>query len=92
MVELRPVFAAAPDEDVRYVQHRLWKDRADVIALFRQGAHVFVCGDGRNMAPTVRATCVRMYQEATGSTEEAAEVWANEIELSSSSYVADVFA
>jgi cytochrome P450/NADPH-cytochrome P450 reductase len=91
IVDVRPAFTFASDGEIKFVQHRLWHDRADVVALFRQGARIFVCGDGRRMAPAVRDTFVRIYQEATHSTPEAAEAWANEIERTSSRYVADVF-
>ncbi len=46
VVSVRPAFSRAPDGDVKYVQDRLWKDRADVMALMNQGAHIYVCGDG----------------------------------------------
>jgi cytochrome P450/NADPH-cytochrome P450 reductase len=46
VVAVRTAFSQSPDGDVRYVQHRLWQDRADVAALFRRGAIVFVCGVG----------------------------------------------
>ena len=92
IVDVRTAFAFATDGDIRYVQHRLWHDRAEVVEMFRQGARIYVCGDGRRMVPAVREAFVAMYQEATQSTPEAAEAWANEVERTSSRYVADVFA
>ena len=75
-----------------FVQHRVWKDRADVARAVPQGAHVYVCGDGRRMAPAVRETFVRIYQEAVGVTAEAAEAWVDRIERETGRYVSDVFA
>ena len=75
-----------------FVQHRVWKDRADVARLFQQGAHVYVCGDGRRMAPAVRETLVRIYQDAVGVTADAAERWVDQIERETGRYVSDVFA
>jgi cytochrome P450/NADPH-cytochrome P450 reductase len=90
-LELRPAFSAAAQDGVRYVQDRLWADRADVVDLVRQGATVYVCGDGRHMAPQVRGTCVRIYQEATGASEADANTWMDEVERAHGRYVADIF-
>ena len=92
VVSVRPAFYKAPQGDVAFVQHRLWQDRADVAGLFQKGASVYVCGDGRRMAPAVRETCVRIYREAVGAAPEAAEAWMEKIERESGRYVSDVFA
>jgi cytochrome P450/NADPH-cytochrome P450 reductase len=92
IVKLRPAFTKAPNGEIKYVQHRLWHDRSEVAELFRRGAHIFVCGDGQHMAPAVRETFVRMYQEEMQCSLEDAEAWADELERTSTRYVADVFA
>lgn len=92
VVKVRPAFSKAPAGEVKYVQHRLWQDRAEVIALINQNARIFVCGDGRNMAPGVRETFMRIYQETAQCSSEQAETWMNELERTSSRYVTDVFA
>lgn len=92
VVSVRPAFFKAPQGDVSFVQHRLWQDRADVSELFRQGATVYVCGDGKHMAPAVRDTFVRIYQEAVGCTREQADAWADKVEHETGRYVSDVFA
>ena len=89
---MRPAFYRQPQGDVTFVQHRVWQDRADVADLFRRGASVFVCGDGRHMAPAVRQTFVRIYQEAANTTAEDAEAWVDRIERETGRYVSDVFA
>jgi cytochrome P450 / NADPH-cytochrome P450 reductase len=91
VVSVRPAFCKAPQGDVVFVQHRLWKDRADVVELFQQGAHVYVCGDGQRMAPAVRETFVRIHHEAAGATMAEAERWFEQIERETGRYVADVF-
>jgi cytochrome P450/NADPH-cytochrome P450 reductase len=63
-----------------------------VADLFQAGATLYVCGDGRRMAPAVHDTCVRMYAEATGVSAEEAEAWMNTMERQHGRYVADVFA
>ena len=92
VVSVRPAFTLIPEVGGKYVQDRLWRDRADVIELVKQGAIMYVCGDGRRMAPAVHETCVRIYQEATGSTLDEAERWMTEMERNYGRYVADVFA
>ena len=92
VVSVRTAFFKEPQGDVAFVQHRLWQDRADVSELFKQGATVYVCGDGRRMAPAVRETLVRITQEAMSWDTEAAERWADKMEHEHGRYVSDVFA
>ena len=67
-------------------------ERERIAGLFENGATVFVCGDGRRMAPAVRETLIRIYRETTGVTESEADHWADEVEREHGRYVADVFA
>ncbi|WP_243790306.1 bifunctional cytochrome P450/NADPH--P450 reductase [Saccharopolyspora gloriosae] len=92
VVDVRTAYSAEPADGVRYVQDRLWADRAEVIDLVERGATVFVCGDGQRMAPAVHRTCTRIYEEATGATPEQAEQWMTAMERDHARYVADVFA
>lgn len=92
IASVRPAFSRAPENGLRYVQDRLWHDRAEVAALVQQGATLFVCGDGQSMAPAIHATCARIYQEAKGCSTEEAEAWMDEMERTHARYVADVFA
>jgi cytochrome P450/NADPH-cytochrome P450 reductase len=91
IVKLHPAFCKAPDGDVTFVQHRLWKDRAEVMPLMDRGAHIYVCGDGRHMAPAVRETFGRIYQEHSGGSREQVEGWLAELEKGIR-YSQDVFA
>lgn len=91
VVSVRTAYSEAPEGEVMFVQHRLWQDRAEVADLFRKGAHVYVCGDGRRMAPAVRETFVRIYREAEGATIDSAETWVDKIERETGRYVSDVF-
>jgi len=92
VVEVLTAFSGAPDGDVRFVQHRVWAERQRIVALFRQGATVYVCGDGRYMARAVREALVNTYREATGADEPAAQAWADTMEREHGRYVSDVFA
>jgi cytochrome P450/NADPH-cytochrome P450 reductase len=83
--------ACSSSAKASYVQDRIWEDRKDVEDLFRQGAHVYVCGDGEKMAPAVRETFIKIYRSATGASSEEAQAWAEQIEREAIRYVADVF-
>lgn len=91
-VEVLTAFSGEPDGDVKFVQHRLWADRGRVVDLFRQGAIVYVCGDGKHMAPAVHKALVDIYREASGADEPAAQAWADVMERERGRYVSDVFA
>lgn len=92
VVEVLPTFSAKPTGDIRYVQHRVWAERKRIEVFFRQGAIVFVCGDGRHMAPAVREALVRAFKEATGFSDADVEKWADALEHERGRYVSDVFA
>lgn len=91
VVDLRPAFSRAPVDGLKYVQDRLWADRADVGKLVRDGATFYVCGDGQRMAPAVHDTCVRMYCAATGATDADGEAWLDGVQREHTRYLSDVF-
>lgn len=90
-VQVRPAFLKAADGDIQFVQHRLWKDRAEVMALIEKGARIYVCGDGKYMAPAVRETFGRMYQACSDCAPDRVEAWLADLEKSIR-YSQDVFA
>ncbi|MEU5161680.1 cytochrome P450 [Streptomyces sp. NPDC020875] len=94
-VALRPAFSRAPgtgdpDHEVRYVQHRLARESAEIWALLSCGAHIRVCGDGRAMAPAVRDALRAIHAEHTGTGPEAAETWLSGL-MAEGRYVEDVW-
>ncbi|WP_010585129.1 bifunctional cytochrome P450/NADPH--P450 reductase [Schlesneria paludicola] len=89
-VQLRPAFSRLDGSAKQYVQDRLWTERAEVMNLIENGAKIFVCGEGRKMAPAVRETFGRMHQERTGADDTNVERWLTNLE-SSIRYVVDVF-
>ncbi|GII94874.1 bifunctional cytochrome P450/NADPH--P450 reductase [Sinosporangium siamense] len=89
IVTVLPAFSEY-ENDHTFVQDRVWAERDRIAGLFRQGAVVYVCGDGKNMAPAVRETLVRIYREATKCTESEAAAFAADVEARGR-YVADVF-
>jgi cytochrome P450 / NADPH-cytochrome P450 reductase len=90
VVTVLPAFCRQPDGAVTFVQHRLWRERAQVRALLAAGATFYVCGDGQRMAPAVRETLLRIHQDATACTEEQATAWLTTLEHQSR-YLTDVF-
>jgi cytochrome P450 / NADPH-cytochrome P450 reductase len=92
VVEVLAAFSAQPAGDVKFVQHRVWAERQRIVDLFGRGAIVFVCGDGRHMAPAVREALVNIYREAARVDEQSAQAWADATEREHGRYVSDVFA
>jgi sulfite reductase (NADPH) flavoprotein alpha-component len=52
--------------DKVYVQHRLREHGRDVYGWLEEGAHLYVCGDGTNLAPQVHAALTEVVQEQAG--------------------------
>lgn len=58
-----------------YVQHALAAAADSLWPLLKAGAQIFVCGDGRNMAPAVREALIDIHEAKTGSTRDVASEW-----------------
>lgn len=84
-------FSEKVEDEVKFVQHRLWKERVEVFNLFQQQARFFVCGDGKYMAPAVKATFLKIYQELANKTKAEAQEWFATIEKEGIRYVTDIF-
>ena len=96
IVEILPAYFRKPEilesgGEIKFVQHRLWAERDKVRDLYRRGAIFFLCGDGKLMAPAVRKTLEKTYQEIAGCTGDEAATWLLEMEHKGR-YVPDVFA
>jgi cytochrome P450/NADPH-cytochrome P450 reductase len=63
-VSLRPAFSRQSDvsEGCKYVQDRLWHDRAEVVGLFDQNAKLFVCGS-REVGDGAQGCLMRIAKE-----------------------------
>jgi len=55
------------------------------------GAHLYVCGDGRFMAPAVRDALIAIHQERTGGDTDTSRAWLAGLEAAGR-YQQDVFA
>jgi len=75
LVDLHLAFSVLPDHPHRFVQDALWAARDAVWAALEDGAEVFVCGDGRWMAPAVRDTLIRIHGASTGADHDTSSRW-----------------
>ena len=94
VVRMRPAFSRAPQDGVRYVQDRIAADADEVWSLLGDpatDAHVYVCGDGAHMAPSVRRSFIDIYRARTGADDGQARDWLNGL-VESDHYVEDVWA
>jgi cytochrome P450/NADPH-cytochrome P450 reductase len=91
LCEVYAAFSRAPEGEVAFVQHRVWTERAKVGEVLDAGGHIYVCGDGRAMAPAVRETFGRIHCDRAKAAPTAAEAWLTRM-VSEKRYLADVFA
>jgi len=64
-VEVRRAYSRSSDANARgcrYVQDRMWLDKDEVTALWKEGAKVYVCGS-RNVGDAVKKVVIRMAEE-----------------------------
>ncbi|MGV9692383.1 bifunctional cytochrome P450/NADPH--P450 reductase [Streptomyces sp. NPDC003444] len=90
-VTMRPTFMHAPADGVRFVQERISEEADEVWDVLEADGRVYVCGDGRRMAPAVREAFMAVYRERTGAGEEQAAGWLTGL-VESGRYVEDVWA
>ncbi|RZA17462.1 MAG: cytochrome, partial [Proteobacteria bacterium] len=90
VVKIYPAFSSLSQNGVSFVQDRIWQERDEVMSFFEAGAHFYVCGDGRFMAPAVKETFMRIYQSKSNCSAEEIERWFTDLEKNTR-YVTDVF-
>jgi len=90
-VSMRPTFAHAPENGARFVQDRIARESDEVWAALEADGRVYVCGDGRRMAPAVREALMAVYREHTGAGDDEATAWLSAM-TESGRYVEDVWA
>ncbi|HEX8484001.1 bifunctional cytochrome P450/NADPH--P450 reductase [Sphingomonas sp.] len=77
VAELHLAFSAVPSHPWRFVQDALWAEQGRVWAALEAGASVYLCGDGKHMAPAVRDTLIRIQMQQTGGEHAAGSDWLN---------------
>ena len=75
VAELFLAFSAVPAHPWRFVQDALWAEQGRVWAALQDGAQVFLCGDGKFMAPAVRDTLIRIWMQQVGGEHAQGSVW-----------------
>ncbi len=90
LIDLRVAFSSLAGHPHRFVQDAM-RDAADAIwQIIEAGAVIYVCGDGRFMAPAVRAALIAICQQKQGFSHEAASAWL-EAKIERGEYRQDVF-
>ena len=90
LVDLHLAFSAFEGHPARFVQDALWAGQDAVWAAIEAGAPIYLCGDGRFMAPAVRDTLIRIHREQRGSDHAAASAWLEEM-MEAGRFQQDVF-
>jgi cytochrome P450/NADPH-cytochrome P450 reductase len=83
-------FSSSDSSPHRFVQEALWGAREDVWQALEADGMIYVCGDGRFMAPAVRETLIRIHMERRGTTLEQSSTWLEGM-IESGRYNQDVF-
>ncbi|MFF7190313.1 bifunctional cytochrome P450/NADPH--P450 reductase [Streptomyces sp. NPDC008222] len=91
IAQVHTAFSAVTGHPARFVQNAIANAADTVWQAIQDGAYVYVCGDGRRMAPAVREALAAIYRERTGSDDEAAQQWLTRLEADER-YQQDVFA
>jgi len=70
IVDVRPAFSRAPADSAgcKYVQERVWLDRAVVYEAFNAGAKIYTCG-ARKVAQGVKEALTKIVMEKRGIDE-----------------------
>jgi cytochrome P450/NADPH-cytochrome P450 reductase len=68
-------FSRVPGQPRQYVQDAIQEHGEEVWSLLEQGAHVFVCGNARTIAPAVRAALTAIHHQQAGGPMGDSEAW-----------------
>lgn len=90
VVEPFLAFSAVPSHPWRFVQDAVLAEQERVWAALRAGAQIFVCGDGRYMAPAVREALIAIHMQQAGTDHEHSSAWLEGL-IEQGRYHQDVF-
>jgi len=88
--ELNVAFSRLNGNKKVYVQNLLWDNREHVWQMIESGAHIYVCGDARNMARDVQNTFHKILTDVGGKTDAEAQKLLHDMERQRR-YQADVW-
>lgn len=75
VVDLHMAWSQVPGHPHRYVQDAIWDARDAVWDVIAKGGQIFLCGDGKYMAPAVRDTLIRIHSDKTDGDHLAGSTW-----------------
>lgn len=90
LLTLHRAHSALAGHPHRYVQHALAAAGGTVWPLIESGAQLYVCGDGKHMAPAVRETLIALHEARAGAGHDAASQWLEQL-IDSGRYHQDVY-
>lgn len=91
IAQVHTSFSAVTGHPARFVQNAIANVTDTVWQTLQAGAYVYVCGDGRHMAPAVREALAAIYRKHASADDEAAQQWLAQLEADGR-YQQDVFA
>ncbi len=74
LTKMDVAFSRDTDEKV-YVQHRMLEQSTELFKWLEEGAHVYICGDEKNMAKDVHNTLIEIIEKEGGMSREEAEAY-----------------
>ncbi|WP_426570235.1 bifunctional cytochrome P450/NADPH--P450 reductase [Streptomyces canus] len=91
IAQVHTAYSAVTGHPARFVQNAIAGAADTVWQAIQAGAYIYVCGDGRRMAPAVREALAAIHRKHTGSDDETAQQWLAQLEADER-YQQDVFA
>ncbi|WP_333772463.1 bifunctional cytochrome P450/NADPH--P450 reductase [Streptomyces sp. IBSBF 3136] len=91
IAQIHTAYSAVTGHPARFVQNAIANAADTVWQAIQDGAYIYVCGDGRRMAPAVREALAAIHRQKTGSDDETAQQWLAQLEADER-YQQDVFA
>ncbi|MGE7602674.1 bifunctional cytochrome P450/NADPH--P450 reductase [Peribacillus sp. NPDC097675] len=91
LVTLNTAYSRCPGQEKTYVQNRLAENAHEILALLKEGGHLYICGDGSKMAPDVERTLIDSYMQIYQTPKEQATEWLQSLE-ENGRYAKDVWA
>ncbi|MFJ8098065.1 bifunctional cytochrome P450/NADPH--P450 reductase [Streptomyces griseofuscus] len=91
IAQVHTAYSAVTGHPARFVQNAIANADDTLWQAIEEGAYIYVCGDGRRMAPAVREALAAIYRQKTGSDDERAQQWLAQLEADER-YQQDVFA
>lgn len=75
IVDLHLAFSAVETHPWRFVQDALFAQQEAVWRALQAGASIYLCGDGKFMAPAVRDTLIRIQMQQVGDEHAQGSAW-----------------